>query len=310
MATVTSRWDTSTYRRDILKDGAIRVLFNNSLKDTPVLYKELVKEEKVKDWIDFERSWTGLGLASEIVEGQNIPLDSPIFGNQKIYTQRIWGSGFRMTKVMNRFNKHQLFEKLAKNLGKVMRETKDVEVHVMFNNLTSTTLTCSTGFDSMAIANNAHTGLASGTADNYDNYLAAALSLSGLESARYYFATLLDDRGLHRGGKATHLVFNPALWPTVNEILKSNLKPFETSNTTNIHKGSLTPYEDFRLSSTTTWFVIDKDSDIYDFKVKTAQEPELVTKDAPDSTGDRLCLADQYFTYGWGDPRCLYAGRT
>ncbi len=308
MSTLNINWGTST-RNDLLKDGAVRKWFNSSLKTTPIYYKELVNDEKTNDYIEYDRSITGLGLASEIVDGQNIPLDVPVFGNSKSYAQRRFGNGFRMTKMLNKFNKIGLFEKLSKDLGKTMRESKDIEVHVMFNNPTSTALTCGTGFDGLAIANDTHTGLVSGTADNYDNYLNASLSYSSLESARYYFKTLKDDRGLLRGGNPTKLVIEPTLWPTAAEILKSGSKPHEQSNTKNVFENYLTIYEDPRLTSTTAWFVIDKDSDIYGFNVFTSQEPDLIIKDAPDNTGDRVCIADQMFTYGWNDPRCIYWGK-
>jgi hypothetical protein len=286
-------------------------MFDTTAKEITVYYKELVKESKAKDFVYRDRQIAGLGEASEVQDGQGSPIDVPVLGNEKSYTQRRFMNGFRMTKGLDMFNKYDLWQKWTKSLARSMKYSKDKEVHVMFNNPTSATLTCGTGFDGLAIAHATHTGLdATGTGDNYSNYLNASLSYSALESARYYFKTLIDDKGLIIGGSPSHLVIEPTLRPTAAEIMKSGLKPHEQSNTKNVFEGYLKIYEDPMLTSTTAWFIMDKNNDLFDFQVLTAQEPELIIKDAPDTTRDRIATSEQWFTYGWGDPRCVYWGKS
>jgi hypothetical protein len=307
MATINTRFDTTT-NRDLLKEGGLRKLFDTTVREAQVFYKELVNDLKTSDEYVRDLRMAGLGQAVELAEGQNIPTDVPVLGTTKTYTQRQFGSGFRMTHRMDKFNKYNLWQRWSKDLARTMKESKDIEIHVMFNNPTSTSLTCGVGFDTLAIANNTHTGLADGTSDNYDNYLDAALSYSALESARYYFKTLKDDKGMLVGGTPTVLVIEPTLWSTAAELMKSSDRPHEMSNTKNAFQDYVRIHEDPRLTSTTAWFMLDKKSPYFDFNVFSSEEPNMVIKDAPDTTRDRIATSLQMFTYGWGDARACYWG--
>ncbi len=306
---IRTSWDTSS-PKNLMKDGILRKIFDTSEREAQVFYKPLVNDLKTTDeWVKDQRM-AGLTSAIELQEGQNIPVQIPVLGTTKTYTQRQFGTGFRMTFRMDKFNKYNLWKRWAKDLRKVMEESKDIEIHVMFNSPTSVALTAGVGFDTLAMANDAKTGLLSGsTADNYDNYLNAALSYSSLESARYYYKTLKDDLGMLVGGNPTHLVIEPTLWPTASEIYKSGLKPHEESNTANIFKDYTQIYEDPRLTSTTMWFMLDTKSSMHDLNVFTSMAPEFRTQDAPDNTWDRQCLSMMMFTYGWGDSRTYFLGK-
>ena len=296
----------NTTNKDLLK-GTLRKLFDDTGKATPIEYPTVCNDLKTKDEYERDARMAGLLRPSEIAEGQNIPIQSPAMGTTKTYPQRQFGTGFRMTFKMDFFNKYKLYNKLTKSLSKVMKEGKDAEIATMFNNFTSTSLTCGTGFDSLAIASATHTLLP--TSSTYSNYLNAALSQSGLESARYYFATLKDDRGYWMGSKPTHLVIEPTLWPTARVLIGSEYKPGEISNDINVvPEMGLKLFEYHRLTSTTCWFVIAK-NDEYDFNVFTALEPRMFFKDASDDTLDLVGLSLQFFCYGWGSAKQLYCGR-
>ena len=306
MAITRISFDTTT-NKDLLK-GTLRKLFDDTLKTTPIEYPTVCNDLKTKDEYERDARMAGLLRPSEIAEGQNIPVQAPAMGTTKTYTQRQFGTGFRMTFKMDFFNKYKLYDKLTKSLGKVMREGKDAEIASMFNNFTSTSLTCGTGFDSLAIASTAHTLLP--TTSTYSNYLNASLSQSGLESMRYYFATLKDDRGYWMGSKPTHLVIEPTLWPTAKVLLGSEYKPGEISNDINVvPEMGLKLFEYHRLTSTTCWFGMAKGED-YDFNVLTALEPKMFFKSAADDTLDLVGLSIQFFTYGFGSQKQIYIGRT
>jgi hypothetical protein len=313
MSTIINTGFDTTTNKDLYKKGSLRQIFDSTLYEPEVFYKEIVNDKKTDLLTERDLHMAGFEAAAEVTEGQNIPIFSPALDVTKEYTQRDFGIGFRMTYKANYFNQYDLWARWAKQAARKQVEAKDIEIHTMFNNPTSTSLTAGTGFDSLAMASNTHTGLLSGsTDDNYDNYLNQALSLSALESARYYFRTLKDAMGVYRGTKATHLVFEPTLYYTAHEILGSSGKPFEMSNTKNVYPqsfGGLKPYEDPRLTSTTMWFLIAKEPDLYDFNVFTAMNPKLIVKQSSDRTLDKEALSLQYFTYGWGWPGAYYLGK-
>jgi len=305
MATVFSTFDSST-NKDLFKVG-LHKLFDSTQRKAQTFWRNVYNDLKSKDEYERDQEIAGLETASMIGEGQNIPIHSPVFGNAVTYTQEQQAAGFRITFRMDFFNKYNLARRWAKDLGKIMAESKDVEVARLFNAPTATTWT---GFDGLALAHDTHTGLLSGsTSDNYDNYLAAGLSYSSLESVRYYFATLKDSLGMHVGASADTLVIESTQWPTARELMGSNLKPWESSNTKSIiPEIGLKLFEYPRLTSTTAWFVIAKKSSDYDLNVITSLEPIFVEKDAPDNTLDKVYLSYQQFDYGFGDPRLYYNG--
>lgn len=310
-ATVVSTAFDITSGKDLLKDGIIRNLFDTTTKETQSFYKALVNEKSVKDEWYKDQRMAGLEEATELAEGENIPIFAPVLGGTKTYTQRQWGAGIRMTHRMQKFNRIDLWQKMTKQLARIQKIAKDTEVHLMFNSPTSASLTCGTGFDDLAMASTAHTGLlTSGTGDNFSNYLNAAMSVAAVESARYYFTTKLNDLGTFMGAKMDTVVYNPYLHPTARKIFASDYVPFEESNTINvIPEWKVKLVEDPMLTATTMWFAMDKGSDKFDINVYTSMEPDLLIMDAPDTTRDRIATSMQYFTYGWGYPGMFYLGK-
>jgi len=300
-------WDSST-NKDILI-GDLFKLFDDTQREAKVEYPVICNDLSTKDYYIRTQRKAGLSRPVEIADGEPIGMQLPILGGQKEYTQKFYGMGFRMTFHMDKYNKYNLWADNMKNMSMQMKEGKDVEVFKMFNNLTATTYV--TGFDSLAIAHDTHTGLnPNSTDDNFDNYLDASLSQSALQSMRYYFETKKDSMGHWKGSKGTHLVYESTLWPTVNELLGSENKALEQSNTINIlPKLGLKQFECHRLTSTTCWFGIAKNAD-YDFNVITGMEPKVWVKDAPDTTLDKVAISMQDFCYGAGDTGSIYVGNT
>jgi hypothetical protein len=64
------------------------------------------------------------------------------------------------------------------------------------------------------------------------------------------------------------------------------------------------------LTSTTAWGALAKKNSKYDVNMFTLMQPDMDIKDAPDNTRDTVVTSLQYFTHGYGDPRCVYVGNT
>jgi len=62
-----------------------------------------------------------------------------------------------------------------------------------------------------------------------------------------------------------------------------------------------------RLTSSTSWGMIAKDSD-YDIFVMTTEEPDLKVQDAPDTSRSTIVTSHQWFKPGFGDARGFYLG--
>ena len=305
MSILRTNWDDTT-NKDVFKN-VVKSWFNSTDREALVEYKSVIKSYTSSDEYERHGRYAGLDYAGEVVEGANIPIQDPKFDGVKDYTQVAYGTGFRVTDRMKRFNKIGVVEFLTKNLGMIMRETKDVEIAKMFNNMTATTYAA--GFDTLAIAHDSHTCL-DDAATTYDNYLDSALSLAGLESALNYFDYLYDDQGNVWIVEPDTIVVNKTLRWDINEMLRSSGKPYTADNTINVLKGELNPFVYHRLTSDTCWFVIAKNHPKYGYFVYTAMEPDSNTYNAPDATRDTVVDSLQYFVYGVDDPRLLYCGDT
>jgi len=305
MSTVTTGYDSSTQRW--LLRGGLRKLYDDTLGKTKTYYQEISNTITTKNMIETDLQKGTLDLPVEIVEGQNIPIQRPYLGNTKNYTQRAFAMGFRMTFMMDFFNKYHLYEDLSKSMAKRMKEGKDVEIATFWNGLTSQSLTCGVPFDTAAVASASHTGLNPNTTnDSFSNYLNANLSHAALLSMRYYFATKKDSMGQLNPGKATHLIYESTNWATVKEFLESELKSGEASNTKNVYGDlGLKPFEYPRFTSPTSCVAIQKDED-YDFNVLTSLEPKMFFPEAKDYTLDKVALSFQMFSFGAGDVRNIY----
>ena len=303
MAILRTNWDTTT-NKEVFKT-LVRKWFDSTDREALVEYPNLFKTLTTKD--DYERHgrYAGLDYPGELDEGENIPIQSPKFDGTKDYTQTAFGSGFRVTDRMKRFNKIGAVEKFTKSLKRMQLEGKDVQGALIWNNLAATTYTNT--FDGSAVADNSHDCL-DATPTTYDNYGDAALAVASLENALQYFDYMYDDQGNVFTARPDTLVVNYTLRQDAEELLKSSGKPWEQSNTINPYKDELKPFVYHRLTAATTWAVIAKNHPNYGAFVYTSLAPDLKVKDAPDTSRDTLITSLQYFDFDVDDSRLIYVG--
>lgn len=302
-------WDT-TSQDVVFKAGYVKKVFDNTArkvyKEWPDLFKDIKTDEKYTDYFRM----AGLGDMAEVPEGSTAPLSNLVTGGTKRFTQQEYFLGFRVTWMMKKTNKMDLIKKATASLRKRMEEGKDVEVMKMWNNATATTY--ASGYDGLALAHDTHTTLDPG-GQTYDNYLNSNLSVSTLESGLAYFDSIYDDRGNVFVGKPTKLIVNYNNRIKAHELLGSDGKPHELSNTVNVYpeEWDLKPFISRRITSSTFWALTCSTSDEdYGPRVITLSAPDLTMKDAPDTSKDTVITSHQAFAYGFDDPRLVFVGDT
>lgn len=296
-------WDNTT-NKDFFK-SLLWDVFDTTKRQAMYEAETMVKHIKTKDEYERRAKISGLTGMEKLADGQAIPLAEMSTPLTKDYEQERYGLGFEITAGMKKFNKYNVMKDLTAKLSRHMREEKDIEIARIFNNATATTYY--TGFDSLALASNSHLCRDDG-GTTYDNYLDAALGVSSFESATVYFDTLVDDDGYAIVKTPTHLFVNPQLRWEAREILGSELKPYTGDNTTNVAtEYDLKLFLYHRLTSSTAWGMIAKDSD-YDIFVFTTEEPDLKVQDAPNTSRNTIVTSHQWFKPGFGDPRAYYQG--
>ncbi len=298
-------WDTST-NLDVFKT-LVDNWFNSTDRAPLSEWKNMFMDLRTQD--DYERRgrWAGLTLPQAVDEGENIPIQVPKFDTTKDFTQASYGTGYRITDRMKKFEKIGVFEFLTKNLAMNMEEGKDIEVAKLWNNLTSTTYNANS-FDGFAVAYASHTCL-DDSATTYNNYLDAALSTSSIEDGFEYFDYMYDDQANIFTATPDMLYVNYKLRFTANEILQSNNKAREFSNTKNVLP-EISTFVYHRLTSTTAWGMLAKNHPKYGAFVYTSFEPDAIVERAPDTTRDTLVHSLEYFVAGIDDPRMILVGDT
>ena len=304
---ITINWD-NTDNKDFLKTLLRDVFDTTAKREVLVEYPNFVNDISVQDYYERRGRKAGLKGMSQLTDGQEIPLNDIPDPSTKDWTQVRYGLGFKITSGMKKFNRIGLMKDLTADLSKVMREEKDIIVNRLFNYATATTY--ATGFDGLALASDSHTCLdEDGT--TYDNYGDASLGVSALQSAYIYFRTLVDDQGRTMVLNPDTLMVNPHLEFTAIELLQSSDKPHEESNTINAIKSKGLSYKvNARLTSSTSWAVMAKSNKLYDLFVFTSQQPDLVVKDAADTSRSTVVTSESWFTCGFGDPRAFYLGNS
>jgi len=302
-------WFDNTTNKDLLKTG-IRSYFDNTDVNALVEWPKVFKNTKVDLFEVRDVRFAGLGEMSKTNDGQPAVLETPVMGTVKNYTQVKYTNGFRVTDMMQKYNKFDAVKRWTRNLKKTMLEGKDVEVFNLYNSAATTTWA---GFDTQALASAAHTCLYKVT-DTYSNYLNADLTTAGYESAMKYFDSgIKNDQGGIYVAKAKTLMVNPAFRVKAFQITGADKKPFEQSNTNYkvdaYYETSVAPFVAHRLTSSTSWFLLgDVNDDQFGPTVFTGLEPDLKTEDTFDRSGDIACYSAQHFTYGFGTPELVYCG--
>jgi len=298
--------DTST-NKDLFK-GILKKLFDNTIREAVFQAPRMFKMETTEDEYERDARMAGLSGHTQIEDGEEIPLQTPVFDDTKDYEQERYATGFKITEGMKKFNKYDLMKKFTRSLAKAMKEAKDKELAKLWNNMAATTY--ASGFDGYALAYATHDTL-SEDGDTFSNYGDADMSLSAMEDAMTYFATHIDDMGDTHPLTPTDLFFAPQLQFTAREIFGSDLKPGEMSNTTNALADlyNIKPFRYDRLTSSTAWGVICKDEE-FDVKCYTSAEPDIVVMDSPDTSRSTIVTSRQYFDYGFGAADRVYVGNT
>jgi hypothetical protein len=302
MATLTTGTFTNS-AKDVFTN-VVTDRFNNTSREAILEAKSMYKMLKTGKLFERTGRWAGLPRGIEIAEGGEIPIYSPLIGATKDYTVSPYGLGFRVSWLFKKTEQWNVVSELTTNLKMTQLELKEVELAKLWNTPTDVY----TGYGgALHLAEASQTCL---DASTYDNLLSAAPSVTAFESALYYFNTLKDDQGNTMFAKPDTIYFEPTLYPTMMEILKSEGKWDEDSNTTNIFRGWANPFMYHYLTSATAWGVLAKNHRNYDVRCYTLSEPDVVTQDAPDNTRDTIVTSMQAFSFGFGHPGLVLCGNT
>ena len=207
------------------------------LKNKEQEWRKMVSVRSSKRAYEEIAYFAALGLIPKKPEGTAITYDDFVQGPTKRWTHVTYGLGCTITEEMIEDALYPdiptRMESITRELGSSARETLNIIVFNMYNNLTSTTY--HTGADALALASGSHTQLRGGT---WSNLLspAADLSASSLQTAIDNFETQKDDTGKRQILKAAKILVHPNNAWKAKELLNSGYDPESANNAVNTLK--------------------------------------------------------------------------
>lgn len=221
----------------------------------PDLYTKVANMSSTTDAYIREGQMAGLTALQDLTEGQPIPFESPVQGNEKtVYMTKV-GLGVQFTEESIDDDKTGIFrDRFAKELGRAAANTQELKFWDLLNSGFVTTTR--TGIDSAALFAS-HTLVKDGVSTYSNLGTAAALSMASIQAGITNFRKLVNEANVHIEMNPDLLIVPPDLEWKCKELMLSAYNPENANNAVNTLKGEglkyiVVPY----LTSTTAYFLV------------------------------------------------------
>jgi phage major head subunit gpT-like protein len=288
---------------DLLEVG-LRKIFDDNFKEYPEQYSKLFKVNSSTKQSETDSAVTGFGLMEEHTESEPLKYEEVLQGDDVTYTHKTFKKGFSVSKDLFEDDQYNIIKKKPAALARSARRTVEYYAANVFNNAFSTSYVggdgkplCSTLHKStesdQAVQSNAS---ATGITLTEDNLKTAILAMRGQK----------DDKGMKIQIMPTTLVVSPALEHTARIILDSQLRSGTANNDANTLKGALDIVVYDWLTSTTAWYLIDKNQHELNFFWRV--KPNF-NQDESFDTDAALYKARMRFSCGFSDWRGVWGSK-
>jgi phage major head subunit gpT-like protein len=157
----------------------------------PDQFSKVFRMEKSNRSIEQTTEVTGFGQFAQVPEGNTTIYDEPLPGYNKTYVHAQYSLGFKVTKVAMDDDKFSVVRKLATELGRSAKETREVVPANIFNQGRNTNYL---GPDGVTLFSTAHPLIGGGTQTNMLSY-SSDPDVTALQLALADMRTTVDHRG-------------------------------------------------------------------------------------------------------------------
>lgn len=192
----------------------------------PDEFTEVFRMETSSRSIEQTTEVTGFGQFALVPENDTTRYDDPLPGFNKTYTHAQYSLGFKVSRVAVDDDKFGVVRKLATELGRSAKETKEVTAASVFN----TGFTSAIGPDGQALFSTAHPLVGGGTQTNKLTY-ATDPDVTSLQLALTDMRQTVDHRGKKLRIPTKKAIFPPTLEFIGAELLGGTDRP-DTANRT------------------------------------------------------------------------------
>lgn len=283
----------------------VNAWWGKAYNDYPVEFDKLFDKFSSRRAFEEDVGITSFGLAQVKPEGNGIAYDSENQTWTSRYQHIVYALGFIITEEIMEDDLYDVVgQRRAQGLARSMRQTKEIIGANVYNNAFTAGFN---GGDGVSLINAAHPNFAGGT---WSNQIAVASDLSeaALEQSWIDISLLRDDRGLLIAVTPDKLILPPQLKWEADRILKTQGRVGTDLNDINaIKEEGLFPggvHVNHYLTDTDAWFIR---TDVKDGMKYFERRADRFATDNDFDTSNAKFKADMRFSFGWTDPRALYA---
>jgi hypothetical protein len=241
-----------TYFR--LASTVVTKKYSNTTKKVGETYSEVLNEIPAdkRAFIQIQE-YTGMGVMSQMIDGQAPPLDSPKELNAFTATFLKYGLGYEYTEDAEDDDAPNFLAQCSSDLAYSRIVTEEQLYWNIFNQAFNSGVT---GNDGVSLCNAAHPAQAMAGLTQSNTATTLALAPESLFQARLSFKALYDQRGMPITRTPQWCLVPLELENTAGEILDTDDYPYSDENRKNMEKGKLRPKTSRYLTSATAWFVM------------------------------------------------------
>jgi phage major head subunit gpT-like protein len=285
---------------DLLEPG-FREIFDDNFKEKEQVFPQLFHVNTSAKQDEKDSAVSGFGLMQETAEGAPIDYEDPVQMYDVTYTHLKYTKGFKVSREMYEDDLYNIMNKKPAALGKSARRTAENQAaQVFINAFTSTQL----GGDGEELCSTVHPR-ADGSGSTQSNASATGITLTeeNLETALVAMRDQLDDKGQVIDIMPSVILVPIDLRKTAHLIVDSPLRQGTADNDANVYKNQFQIIDWIYLTSTTAWFLIDKNQ--HELNWFWRIRPEFKQDDSFD-TDMALYKSRQRFSRGFSDWRGVW----
>lgn len=245
---ISDNWD------ELMLPG-LRTIFNQQIKKSKDFVGELFTVEKSTKQAEFNQGIGSLGMMDEWGASNNqVSYEDVNKGYKASYVHRKYSKGLTLERELVEDDQYGEIKKRVRLLTQSVYFTRQYYGALLFNEAFNATYA---GPDAVALCSASHPYSPS-DATVQSNVGTGALSATNLEIARTSMMGWKDDKGNLLVVEPDTLIVPPALRKAALVIADSNGEPDVSDNNINIWKGSVDVIEFKFLTSSTAWFLADR----------------------------------------------------
>jgi len=281
-------------------------IYGKEYADYPVEWDKLFEQNKSDRAYEEDLGLSSFGLASVKNEGAPITFDTERQGFTSRYNHVVYALGFIVTREIYEDDQYgKVGAQKAKALARSMRQTKEIVGANVYNRAFSGSYL---GGDGQSLISASHPNVAGGV---FSNQIATASDLSeaALEQAVIDIAGLRDDRGLLIAARPESLVIPYQLQFETARILGSDGRVGTDLNDPNVlkQKGIFSNViTNHYLTDPDAWFIKTSVKEGLKYFERRGDQFEM---DNDFDTENAKFKATARYSFGWSDPRGIYASQ-